>query len=273
LSRYGRRDAIYRFLTAGREAAAGAFLRQYRIVRAHDGFRSSSPEYYRMLPSVPREDPHAAEWRIRRESYAHLQRYALPAVWAGPVRALDLGAGCGWLSHRLAAFGYRTVAVDCLDDDADGLGACRHYPDAFTTVQADFDALPFEPQQFDLVIFNASLHYSADPAATVAEAKRMLIAGGVIAVMDSPMFAREADGEAMLAAQERSMERENGLERPIRPGKGYLTFAALDRMARNLGLRGRFYPSRGPLAWVVRRQFTRWRLRRAPAAFGLWVAR
>jgi SAM-dependent methyltransferase len=263
---------VYRFLTAEREAAAGAFLQQYRAVRDGDGYRSTSPEYYRMLPSVPRDNPRAAEWRVRRESFANLQRHALPAVWAGPVRALDLGAGCAWLSHRLAGFGYRMVAVDRLDDEEDGLGACRHYPDAFTTVQADFDALPFEPHQFDLAVFTGSLHYSRNPAVTVNEAKRMLTPGSTVVVMDSPMFARDADGEAMLADQERTMAREHGLDEVIRPGVGYLTFAALDRIARGLGMRGRFFPSRGPLAWRVKRQISRLRLGRTPAAFGLWVA-
>ncbi len=88
------------------------------------------------------------------------------------MRVLDLGAGSGWLSHRLATLGYRVVAVDRLDDEADGLGACRHYPIAFPAVQADFDALPFEPHQFDLVVFDGSLHYSPNPAATLARGAR-----------------------------------------------------------------------------------------------------
>jgi SAM-dependent methyltransferase len=248
-------------------------VQQYRFVRQREGYRSKPAEYYRMLPSVPRDDPHAGEWRIRRESYAHLQQYALPAVWVGPVRALDVGAGCGWLSHRLAGFGYRVVAVDRLDDEADGLGAWRHYPEPFTVVQADFDALPFEPQQFDLVIFNGSLHYSSNAAATLLEAKRMLTGGGVIAVMDSPMFGRAADGEAMLLDQQERIRRDHGVETPLRAGVGYLTFAGLDAAARSLGLRGRFFPSRGPLAWRARRALSGWRLGRAAAAFGVWVAR
>jgi SAM-dependent methyltransferase len=226
-----------------------------------------------MLPSVARDDPRAAEWRLRRESYAHVQRHALPAVWLGPARVLDLGAGCGWLSHRLASFGHRMVAVDRLDDDADGLGACRHYPVAFPAVQADFDALPFEPHQFDVAIFTGSLHYSPDPAATLAEATRMIAPGGAVAVMDSPMFAREADGEAMVADQQRRMQGEHGLGEVVRPGVGFLTFAALQDAFRSLGLTARFFRSYGPLAWRIRRPLARLRLGRAPAAFGVWVAR
>src|SRR5258707_957367 len=76
--RYERRDGIYRFLSRSRLDAAAPFLAQYRAVRGQDGYRGTAPEYYRMLPVVAQHDPRAAEWRIRRESYAHLQQWALP---------------------------------------------------------------------------------------------------------------------------------------------------------------------------------------------------
>jgi SAM-dependent methyltransferase len=272
-NRFERRGGIYRFLTPRREEAALPFVRQYRQVRERDGYRASAPEYYRMLPIVPHDDPHAAEWRLRRESYAHLLRHALPAIWLGSARVLDLGAGCGWLSHRLASFGHRVVAVDRLDDEADGLGVARHYPVPFAAVQADFDALPFEPWQFDVAVFEGSLHYSPDPQATLAEARRMIAPGGVIAVMDSPMFTREADGHAMVEQQHTRMQSEYGVAEVVRTGVGFLTFVRIEQAARSLGLQGRFFRSHGPLAWRLRRQFARLRLGRAPAAFGVWVAR
>jgi SAM-dependent methyltransferase len=262
-----------RLLSDARAQEAAAFVAQYRAVRERDGHRPPAPEYYRMLPSVPRDHPQTDEWRIRRESYAHLQAHAIPDIWLGATRVLELGAGCAWLSYRLATHGYRVVAVDRLDDEADGLGACRHYPIAFPAVQADFDALPFEPYQFDVVVFNASLHYSNNPAESLREAARMVSPGGAVAVMDSPTFYRDADGEAMVADQERRMRTEHGLAEPIRAGRGFLTHAGIERAFQSLGLRCRFFRSRGPLSWRLRRQIGRWRLGRQPAAFGVWVAR
>src|SRR5262245_8489048 len=221
--RYERSDGIYRFLTRPRVERAAPFVQQYRAVREQDGYRETAPEYYRMLPVVVQYHPRAAEWRVRRESYAHFQQRALPGVWQGPIRALDLGAGSAWLSHRLASYGHHAVAVDRLDDDADGLGACRHYPVAFAVVQADFDALPFEPAQFDVVILNSSLHYSQDPGATLSEAKRMLVTGGALVVMDSPMFNRASDGHAMVDAQSRRFVTHYGVTDVLRPGVGFLT--------------------------------------------------
>ncbi len=141
--------------------------------RSATAIAPDGPDYYRMLPSVPQTIRAAADWRIRRESYAHLQRHVLPAVWQGPIRVLDLGAGSGWLSHRLASLGHHVVAVDRLDDERDGLGACRHYPVAFAAVQADFDALPFAAGQFDLVVFNASLHYAEQPDRDARRGRRV----------------------------------------------------------------------------------------------------
>jgi SAM-dependent methyltransferase len=272
-ARYDARDGVHRFLGRRVEAEGSALAEQYRAVRQCDGHRSTQPDYYRMLPSVPRDHPQAAEWRIRRESYASLQDQAIPAIWLGQTRILELGAGCAWLSYRLATLGYRAVAVDRFDDEADGLGACRHYPVAFAAVQADFDRLPFEPRQFDAAVFTSSLHYSPDPAASLREAARMIVAGGIIAVMDSPTFVRAADGEAMVANQQQRLRAEHGIANPLRAGVGFLTYAAMERAFAAVGLRARWFPSRGPLAWRIRRQMARLRLKRAPAAFGVWVGR
>lgn len=270
--RFECRDGIYRFLSRARTEAGEPFLRQYRAVRERDGYHQSSPDYYRMLPAVTRDHPRAAEWRIRRESYAHLQREALPGIWQGPIRVLDLGAGSGWLSHRLASFGHAAVAVDRIDDDVDGLGACRHYPVSFMVVQADFDALPFETAQFEVVILNGSLHYSGQPAKTLTEARRMLRPNGALVVMDSPMFARARDGHAMVDAQLLAFKAHYGVTEVVRSGVGFLTYGDLHNAAISLGLRGRFFPSRGPVGWRMSRQMSRLRLGRAPAAFGVWVA-
>jgi SAM-dependent methyltransferase len=192
---------------------------------------------------------------------------------SGPLRVVDLGAGSGWLSHRLAAAGHHVVAVDRLDDEADGLGACRYYETPFAAVHADFDALPFEPAQFDLAIFDGSLHYSADPAATLVEARRMLAPGGAIAVVDSPMFRRDADGVAMVDGQLRRIAAAHGVPAPLRGGVGFFTFDGLNELTARIGLNGRFMASRGPLTWRLRRQLARIQLGRAPAAFGVWMAR
>ena len=274
-TRFAVRDGLWLFLTPARTSLLEPFLRQYRLVRERDGHRRAGAGYYQALPWVAPDDPQASEWQIRRETYGHLLRHVLSTASTGPdsMRILDLGAGNAWLSHRLAALGHRVVAVDALDDDADGLGASQHYSVRFPAVQADYDALPFTPGQFDLVVFNGSLHYAPDVAATIAAARRMLAPGGIVAVMDSPMFERDSDGRAMTADLAARLRAELGVGNVVQSGVGYLTFASLDAAARQLGLRPAFVPSRGSIGWRLRRRIGGFRLGRAPAAFGLWVGR
>lgn len=270
---YERRDDLWRFLTPARRARLEPFITQYRTVRDRDGHRREWPaDHYRTLPTVAPDNPQAVEWILRRETYHHLLRWVL-ASSSQPMRILDVGAGTAWLSNRLAMLGQRVVAVDAMDDEADGLGACRHYGAPMLAVQADFDALPFAPKQFDLVVFNGSLHYAPDPAATLARARRMLSQDGVLAVMDSPMFHRDRDGDAMVSDKHRGFQADLGIPDVVRPGVGYLTFARLGAIAESLNLNARFVPTRGPLPWRLRRRMAWVRLRRAPAAFGLWMAR
>lgn len=255
------------------------FLARYRAVRERDGYRRTDARYYRDLPEVADGDPQASVWLIRRQTYRGLLRFlesgsvhagvGQPQARAGdgerdtvrPARVLDLGAGSGWLSHRLSSLGHDCVAVDLLDDDADGLGAARHYDTTFARVRADFEQLPFSPGRFDLVVFNASLHYSSDIGATLRGARAMLARGGAIAVMDSPLFAHDADGWRMLA----------DVARPDGPGVGYVTREVLARAADELGLTARFVPSRGSLRWALGRAIAGLKERRRPAAFGLWI--
>jgi SAM-dependent methyltransferase len=268
---YPRERGVWRFLTATRSLRLDPFVRQFRAIRERERRPPSAPEYYRRLPSVAPDDPHASDWIVRRETYHHLLQHVL-AAGPQPVHVLDLGAGSGWLSHRLAALGHHAVAVDAIDDDVDGLGVARHYAAPFVAVHADFDALPFAPGQFDLVLFNGSLHYAADPAATLANAYGMLAPGGTLAVMDSPMFRADREESGMVDDRRRRVVIDCGLTDVVPQGSGYLTFARLAAFAEQLQMRPEFLPSRGPLRWRLRRYLARVRLRRAPAAFGLWVA-
>ena len=257
---YVERAGIWRCLSEARLTALDPFMRYYRAVREREGRRRLEAAYYRALPVVEAADPHAAEWRIRRESYGHLLRACFAGAPQG-ARVLDLGAGCGWLSHRLAELGHRVVSVDVLDDEADGLGAVKHYAVRFPAVQADFDRLPFLPEQFDVVVFNGSLHYARSVDETLDQARRVVAPGGTLVVMDSPMFHSRRDGEAMVADR----------ADPVH-GIGYLTYQGLDAAAASFAMVSRFTRSRGPLGWRMRRHAARLRIRRAPAAFGVWVA-
>ena len=100
----------------------------------------------------------------------------------------------------------------------------------------------------------------------------MLVPGGLLAVMDSPMFTTDEDGRAMVADRIGDMAARYRLPTVLWPGVGYLTFAALHRAATTLHARERFFASRGSWSWRAHRALARLRLGRRPAAFGVWVA-
>jgi SAM-dependent methyltransferase len=267
---FEQHQGIHGFLTEGRRAASEAFSRQYQRVRQSDGHQALTAAFWHELPEVPKTHDATREWRIRRESY---DRLLASVVGPRPHRVLDLGAGSGWLAARLASRGHDVVALDRLDDEADRVFLGRQNQWPFVAVRGDFEALPFEPGQFDVVVFNASLHYARDPEETLGRAALMLNAHGTLVVMDSPTFDRDADGEAMVAAQMAALLDAHDLADVVRPGIGYLTFCSLRRAADRLKRHSRFFPSRGPLAWRLRRPLARRRLGRQPATFGVWVAR
>ena len=267
---YARRNGIHDFLGEPRRTAVEAFSRQYRRIREGDGHHQLIARFWHELPTVPKAYDPASEWRVRRESY---NRFLASVLSAGRQRVLDLGAGCGWLSSRLARQCHDVVALDRLDDDADGAILASQDRLSFVAVRGDFEALPFEPGQFDLVVFNASLHYARDTEAALGGAARMLNRRGTLVVMDSPTFASRSDGESMVASQMAALGAAHDLADVVRPGIGYLTFPDLGRTAERLKRQTRFYPSRGPLTWRLRRPLARRQLGREPATFGVWVAR
>ena len=271
-SSYCKRDGIWRFLNPATADAIAPFLHQYRLVRKQEGRHDLTDADYRGLPTVAATDPHAREWGIRRETYHHLLRHVL-AAGQQPSAVLDLGAGNGWLSHRLAVFGHHLVAVDVSADDRDGLGVVQRYPTEIVAMQADFNALPLAPSQFDVVLFNGSLHYACNPGRTLAGVHPLLRPGGTLVVMDSPIFHEDVDGVAMIANTVRRFAEQFGLENSIRQGRGYLTFALLAESANAMRLDAEFVPSRGSLAWRMGRAVASLREGRQLATFGLWVAR
>ncbi len=240
--RFTRERGIWRFLPPERELALRRFIAEYREVRRRERWGSPGPAYYHALPFRDLSGRFVETWRIRAASFqALLQRVVAPLEEAErrPLAVLDLGAGNGWLSHRLAERGHRLAAVDLCDDERDGLGAHVHYPTSFMPVLADFDHLPFADRQADLVVFNAALHYSEDVARTLAEAVRVLRQAGLLVVVDSPIYHDAESGRTMLAERERAFTRDHGFPSNAIANEGFLTYRRLEGLTAEVGVRWR----------------------------------
>jgi SAM-dependent methyltransferase len=224
--------------------------------------------------------PLARQWSVRARSWEAFSRHVLrPAqqradVHAlGPLRLLDLGAGNGWLAHRAAVAGAAAVALDVRDDRVDGLGAAPP-GSPIERVAASFDAIPLRRDAFDVVVFNASLHYAEDLGATLGEARRVARVGARIVVLDSPFYASEAHGEAMVREKRANAERGFGARAPVLLAMPFVEYLTRERLAdASRGLRlgpWRRHRVRYPLWYELRGVRALLRGERPPSRFDLW---
>ncbi len=269
-TRYEVRGGIWDFLPPRREAIYTTFIEQYEIIRREEKWGNADGEYYRALPHVPPGDPNRGVWRLRRRTFRTFMRRILAPLEArspDPLRILDLGAGNGWLANRLALRGHRVAAVDLRTGERDGLGAHVHYESVFTTVRAEFERLPFETAQFDLAIFNASLHYAEDYERTLREAVRVLGRKGKLVIVESPVYRRERAGRNMVYERERDFSARFGFASNALECEHYLTYDRLDDLAKIIGITWEFFRPHYGLRWRMRPLSARLLGRREPAEF------
>jgi SAM-dependent methyltransferase len=233
----------------------------------------------RELPYVT-SGPLARQWAVRARSWEAFQRRVLrpaqrraDARAAGPLRVLDLGAGNGWLAHRAAMGGAESLALDVRGDRVDGLGAAPR-ESAMERVIASFEAIPIGDREFDIVVFNAALHYAEDLSATLREARRVTRIGGRIVVLDSPFYRSAEQGEAMVREKRRDAQRRFGSRADTLLALAFVEYLTPQRLAdasrdarlgpwrRHRVLYPLWYELRGVRA-LVRRE-------RAPSRFDLW---
>ena len=160
---------------------ANAFAEKYRALRLSEGWvdptgqasSSGRPELWGRLRSAAR-----AASILARE-------------WPSPAGRVvaDIGSGTGW-AHPLFA-GFRVIAFDILP---------TRPADNAITVRADMRRLPLRDATIDAAFFSASIHY-VPPAEAVSEAARVLRHGGLLLVVDSPIY---ADDDSRVLAADRS---------------------------------------------------------------------
>jgi SAM-dependent methyltransferase len=215
------------------------FLADYAKIRHAEGRGSDESDYYRALPYGDRTGKNSAQWEIRARSFAHFARKLLPRIeneQKRPLDVLDLGAGNGWLSHRLGLRKHSSIALDIFCDKQDGLGALHHYPFPIPGVAAEFDSLPFADARFDLLIFNSSFHYSSDYVQTLQEARRCLRPSGWLVIMDSPLYDHREHGEKMRAERQLHFERTYGFRSEAQRSIEYLDRGTLAQLSRRLNI-------------------------------------
>jgi SAM-dependent methyltransferase len=181
------------------------------------------------------------------------------------------------LSYRLALQGHLPIAVDLLTNDRDGLGAAVHYNSRihplFPRVQAELDRLPFVSSVFDLVIFNASFHYSVNYERTLAEAVRCTCPGGRVVIADTPWYAEEESGRRMVEEKHARFLETYGFASDSIASLEFLTPARLQRLENAFNLKWNFISPFYGIRWALRPLRAKLAGHRPPSQFRIYEAR
>lgn len=265
-------DGIWRFLLPERATYLSQFMQEYEQVRRAEGWGGPDAAYYRALPFVDRSGRYPAIWRIRAQSYRVLLKRLLPAK-TPPQHILDLGAGNGWLSNRLAQAGHTVAAVDLMVNATDGLGTHCYYDAAYLPLQAEFNHLPLAEAQVDVAIFNGSFHYATNYERTLQEVLRVLRPQGHIVIMDSPLYRDGRSGQQMVQERQESFAEQYGFRGMALPHENYLTPDRLAQVASALSLQWQVIKPFYGWRWASRPWLARLRGHREPARFYFIVGR
>ncbi len=277
--RFEGKGGVLPLMRAERFESKRPFLDGYRRIRRFEGW-GGGPDYYRGLPFAS-DGRHRDVWKLRARSYRRALR-ALDQRFPGMKRAdewdklalrvLEIGAGNGWFSWRMAEAGHYVLATDISIDDEDGLGALSRYArngERLTRALAEMEELPLEDAQFDVVVANGSLHYAARIEDAVREAHRVLRPGGLFLVLDSPAYDEAEPGREMVR---RRIERHRRLGiADSASTAGFLVEGDFLDVAAAAGFRASVqYPFEG-IPRRLRRVYCRIRRAAPPARFPLFV--
>jgi ubiquinone/menaquinone biosynthesis C-methylase UbiE len=273
-------DSIWRTLDKERLLHFDRFIHDYEFIRTAEGRGNKNASYYHALPFEDLSKRNTRQWAIRARTYQHLITHVIRPMAEEKRRSLhilDLGAGNGWLSYRLSSLGHRPVAADILINPLDGLAAARHYRShldtMFPCLQAEADALPFASATFDMVIFNASFHYSINYETTLREALRCANASGAVIIADTPWYAKKESGDAMVEEKHANFLARYRFPSNAIASEEYLTPSRLNELSKSCSVQWTMTKPPHGIRWALRPVFASLNGRRTPSQFYVHMAR
>jgi SAM-dependent methyltransferase len=212
--------AYYRLSPAVQQGANG-FGPLQALLQAH--FETAAAD-----PQARADDARLGEvLRLRKENFeAHGEEghQLVPgrswAAWARalghllpPLRVADLGCGDGYLTVETARWARRVTAVDRsarVLERARGLARRRGVRN-ITWKRGALEALPLRDATVDVALLSQALHHAGDPAQALAEARRVLVPGGRVVVLDlrahDQAWVRERLGDRWLGFDDAALAR------------------------------------------------------------------
>jgi ubiquinone/menaquinone biosynthesis C-methylase UbiE len=127
---------------------------------------------------------HSIRTPAERAAWDRILDLILPA--AGPLEALDIGCGTGFLSLELASRGHRVTGVDFAPSMiAQGRKKAAERHAVIRYEEADAEQLPFAVHSFNIAVCRHLLWTLPNPERAIDEWIRVLRPGGRLVIVDS----------------------------------------------------------------------------------------
>jgi SAM-dependent methyltransferase len=197
-----RRDGTSRYYTLSVDERGPAPRRLWLLLRDQVNGTNGADQDTRRLKGVLARRQTASQdffatsagrWdKLREELFgraSHLQ--ALPGLFDETWTVGDLGCGTGQIAAALAPFVARVVAIDRSGEMLQtARRRLRDHPNAEVR-RGELEALPLDDDSLDVATLLLVLHHLPDPAAVMAEARRVLKPGGRLLICDMLPHDRE----------------------------------------------------------------------------------
>lgn len=158
----------------------------YSQLRQKEG-RIYSDKEVAELPSINSSHPHYEEWQLRKESSQKLVDYLKKRKKS--IDILEIGCGNGWLSHRLAAIhGSKVIGMDINFTEIQQAATVFQGVSNLHFIYGNVEAGLFRDNQFDIIVFAASIQYFPLLNKTIGDITSLLKTDGEIHIIDSHFY-------------------------------------------------------------------------------------
>lgn len=176
----------------------------YALVRDKEE-RWLSDDIVKALPIVPVQHPHYKEWKKRVYS---LKKILEILKKSNPLKILEIGCGNGWFANTLVQSGFTVDALDVGKEELEQAARCfQDYNLRFICCD---DLSLLDNSAYDVIVFNASLHYFDTSKSFWNVLNSKLRDNGKIVIMDSHFYSEKE----VLSAKHRTENYFNQLNVP-----------------------------------------------------------
>ncbi|HYM93492.1 MAG TPA: class I SAM-dependent methyltransferase [Chitinophagaceae bacterium] len=179
-------DIIIQPVNAAIKTKDAAFEELYLQLRKQEN-RIYTDEQVALLPDIDPGHCHSKEWQIRKRSSQRLFRYL--RAKGKTLEILEIGCGNGWLSAKLS--GIASASVTGLDINSYEIEQAKRVFKKNTNLRFE-QGNPFtgilNDEQFDIIIFAASIQYFSSLQRIIKKALSLLRLGGEIHIIDTNFY-------------------------------------------------------------------------------------